>query len=351
MSVEIIFKEKKPDLFWQYWQKFISKYEVSPKYLKVSIEYGLAYAKNIYLDKSFVYIVDGQPLACVFLPIEKNDKNLSATFVNSYINAPLFTNYLIAKKVFKIIDVIAKENLLTKIMFSIDSLQCSSYNYLQKYNYLDTSILNYVIDLTTDDLLAHCRKGCRNEIKHVLKDKDFSVFYIDKKNSSYEIHEEYRKLHHKCAGRVTRSKETFDFQYQLLKQGKAVLFGLRYKKKNIAYSYFNFNTDKAIYASSADDPDYDKLPLYHILIFSAMKWLRKNGIKYLDTQQPSAPSLQLDHYPDKKQLNIALFKRGFGGEFRMEFRGIKYFSREAFKNDAKKFINNYSNIDNIQKIK
>jgi len=47
---------------------------------------------------------------------------------------------------------------------------------------------------------------------------------------------------------------------------------------------------------------------------------------------------------DKKQSNIALFKRGFGGYFKENFRGIKYFSEEDFKKDAKNFIDNYSKL-------
>ncbi|MDD5294873.1 MAG: GNAT family N-acetyltransferase, partial [Patescibacteria group bacterium] len=216
-----------------------------------------------------------------------------------------------------------------------------------KYNYLDTSILTYVIDLQFKDLFNSCRRNHRRNIKPILEDKNFSVFYIDGNNPSYEIHEEYRKLHHKCAGRVTRPKIAFDMQFEKLKQGNAVLFGLRYKNKNIAYVYFEFNSDKAVSFSAADDPDYDKLPLYHVLYYSAMEYLRKRGARYIDTGQPSCPSSQFDYYIDKKQANISLFKRGFGGDFKQYFRGIKYFSEEAFNNDAKKFIDNYSSVFKI----
>jgi len=133
-------------------------------------------------------------------------------------------------------------------------------------------------------------------------------------------------------------------QFEKIKAGKAFLVGLEYQEKNVAFVYFEYNTDKAIYASAADDPDYDKLQLYHILIFRAAEYLKEKKVRFVDTGQPSCPSSQFDYYIDKKQANIALFKRGFGGYFKENFRGIKYFSEEDFKKDAKNFIDNYSKL-------
>ena len=69
--------------------------------------------------------------------------------------------------------------------------------------------------------------------------------------------------------------------------------------------------------------------------------MKKRGIRAVDTGQPSCPASQLDYYLDKKQANIALFKRGFGGCFKENFRGIKYFSEELFRQDAEEFKKNY----------
>lgn len=340
MSVKVIFKEKEPELFWQYWQKFVFEHKASPRYLKTSIEYNLAYAKDIYLDKSFVYVANNQPLACIFLPVEKNGRNLSATFGNGYIDAPLFVNSLIAKKIFKIIDVVARENLLTKVMFSVDSLSGNSYNYLIKFGYFDSSVLTYIFDLP-EDLLGSCRKGHRCDIKNIIKDENFRTFFVDEANPVEELFKEYVRLHHKCSGRITRSQATFDMQFKKMKAGEAFLAGLKYQKTIVAFVYFEYKGDKAIYASTADDPDYDKLPLYHILVFRAMEYLKKRGVCFVDTGQPSCPTPQFDYYIDQKQANIALFKRGFGGHFRENFRGIKYFSQAAFEEDVGNLIKNF----------
>ncbi|OGF24388.1 hypothetical protein A3H66_01715 [Candidatus Falkowbacteria bacterium RIFCSPLOWO2_02_FULL_45_21] len=340
MSIKIIFKEENEKLFWEKWNEYAASQKSGPLYLKINLEYNLSYFKNFYRDKSFVYLENNQPLACVFLPLEKNGDETAISHSGGYVDAPLALNNSAQKKVFSIIDEIAEENRVAKIKFSIDVLAGVKHNYLIKYNFLDTSILNYLIDLS-GDLLKSMRRGHRSDVKDMLKNPEFNVFFLDKKNVSVKAFLEYAELHHKCSGRITRPKITFDLQLEKIRQGVAMLSGLKYKNKSIAFCYFEYYGDQAIYGSAADDPDYDKLPLYHVLIYSGMEYLKQRGARLIDTGQPSCPAPQFDYYPDKKQLNIALFKRGFGGYFKQNFRGIKYFSKEAWKEDLKVFGEQY----------
>jgi len=341
MSVKIIFKEENEELFWDEWNKFIDSKSLSIRYSEINIKHILTFLYDLYGDKSFVYLENNEPLACVFLPIEKDGDDLSISFKGGYLDAPIASGEKVQKKVFTIIDKIAEENKVSKIKFAIDVFSEENFNYLIKYGYLGSSILVYILDLS-GDLFESCRENHRRNINKILKDENFKTFFMDKDNSSVELFKEYVLLHHKCSGRVTRPQITFDMQFEKIKSGKAFLVGLEYQEKNVAFVYFEYSADKAIYASAADDPDYDKLPLYHILIFRAMEYLKKIGVQTVDTGQPSCPSPQFDYYPDSKQLNIALFKRGFGGYFKENFRGIKYFSEKFFENDARKFIDNYS---------
>lgn len=345
MRENIIFKEENEKLFFQYWSTMVEVCKVGPRYLPLNLEVNLALARYrsvLIADKSFIYMKNNNPVAGVFLPIEENNGLPTISVANYYVDAPLFLDRSVEKSVFTTIDELARENTVVKIMLSVDPLERDvNYNYLQKYNYLDTSILNYVIDLKMQDLFSYLRRNHRRSIKWIAEDQDFSVFVIDSTKPSYDHHEEFRTLHHKCAGRVTAPKEAFDLQFEKLKQGHTVLFGLRYKEKNIAYMYFDYNEDKAISYQAADDPDYNQLPLYHILTFTAMEYLQKRGVKHIDTGQPSGPSHQIDYYPDVKQLNIGLFKYGFGGGFRSQFRGIKYFSKAALGKDIENFLDSY----------
>lgn len=347
MSAAFIFKEQNSELFWKYWEEYVTVHSSHPAYLKLNIEWQLSISqsKSLFVeDKSFVYVIDNQPKACVFLPIEKKDDSLSGTLNGGFIYAPIFTDYSVAKEIFVVIDEIAREKKLGKIMFSVDPLSLveTPFNFLQRFNFLDVSILTYIIDCQNPEPLSAMRRGHKSDVKKMQQDKDFKVYCFDSTDCSAQVHEEFRQLSYKCAGREIRPKETYEKQFEILKNGQAVLFCLTYNEKKIAFAHFEYNKDKAFYTVGVDDPEFEKLPLYHTLIYSAIKYFKDLGVRYIDTGQPSSPSTQYLYYPDAKQLNIALFKRGFGGNFRQNFRGVKYYSNDSFLADANLFVKNYN---------
>lgn len=344
MSVQIIYREENEELFWAYWQQFILSHKSSPKYLKSNIDWCLHVSKDRSLlkhDRSFVYLENSVASACVFFPIEEVDGRFSASISGGYVFAPLCENDGVAKRVFSLIDEISTQYNLVKIKMVGDVFGNQRYNYLQKYDFFDTSILNYILSLIPSDLLKSCRENHRRSIKKFDQDKDLSLFILDKNNLSKEMHDEYVKLHRKCSGRATRSVETFDDQYNMIKEGEAIMVGAKYKDHIVGSVYFQYFNNMAVYLSGADDPDYVGAPLYHAMFFSAMKYFKNIGVQFIDLGQPSSPSAQMDYYPDEKQLNISLFKAGFGGYYVQEFRGIKYFSKEIFKLEMEKCIDNY----------
>jgi len=352
MSVRIVYKENNEEEFWALWQKYIDKRKTTSRYTPTSIGNNLVYARMrdlLVVDKSFVYVVNGEPQACVFLPIEKRDGHIMVSNDSNdpYVDAPICANQAVRKKVFSHIDEIAKEHSVEKVMFIVSALDTRhlTYNYLHQYGYFDTSILKYVTDASgIDDIRKACRKGHRHDIKKMMENPTLEFFHVDENNSSYELHEEYRMLHKKCAGRVTRPKETFDMQFEKIKKKEAVLCGVTYEGVTVAYGYFDFKSDAALYYSGADDPDYDHLPLYHVLVYSAIEYFKKRGVTYIDLDQPSCPTAQIDFLPDAKQQNIAQFKRGFPGSFWNSHRGIKYYAKDVFQSDMKKFSDAYPEV-------
>ncbi|MGC9605522.1 MAG: hypothetical protein ABSF56_02070 [Minisyncoccia bacterium] len=347
MSTDFIYKKDDPAAFWKYWEEYIKNADVGPRYTRLSQENFLEMSATMGLlqaDRSFVYVPDGHPAGIAFVPIEKKGSLVTISFYGTYTIAPLFANDNAAKKIFSAIDLVAREEKVDKIMFYVDPLNTdvSKYDLFQRFGYLNASILGYLIDLTLPgDLLRHCRKGHVSNIKDILKNKDYEIFYTDKAAPSYELHEEYRLMHHKAAGRATRSKQSFDSQFEKLKAGQAVLFGVRFKGAAVVYSYFEMYGAKGLYASSADDPDYKGLPVSHALMLRAMEYLRDLGVKSLDVDRPASPSAQFDYYPDEKQLAIGRFKRGFGGTLVDCYRGVKYLSKEAFEADVETFRKEY----------
>lgn len=346
MSQNIVYRQQNENIFLEQWDIFTSKKKSDFRYFRENIEMLILLSKerNFFSqDKSFVYLENGEVKGCAFLLIEEKDGAKSMTASQGYLPAPLFDNEKIRKNIFGHIDQMAQEERVTKILFSIDSLQHDiTYNYLQVYGYIDTSILSYVVDISLQgDMYKMCRENHRRSIKKIKDNHDFSIFFVDQYAPSYALHEEYRMLHAKCSGKVTRSKESFDCQYESLKKGRGFLVGLSYKDKHIAYCSFEYAYDKAIYYSGADDPDFAGWPLYHILTYEAMEYVKKHNIRYLDMGQPASPSVQMSYSLDEKQKNICLFKTGFPGSYRQQYCGIKYFSQDSLKEDMDKLIHNY----------
>ena len=166
-------------------------------------------------------------------------------------------------------------------------------------------------------------------------------------NLSYDVHERYRKLHHKAAGRVTRSQATFDLQYKAIQDDHAMLIGLRDKEQYIAFSYFLHDKKAAYYGSSADDPEYNSpIPLEHCIIWKAIEYYKERGLKFLEIgAQQFGPQI-FDH-PSQKDLTISFFKRGFSVRILPFYRGVKYFDKEFMRRDLtdniKKTLRAYSN--------
>lgn len=341
METGIIFREQNQNLFKNYWDKYIADNKISPYYLFTNIEYLHAYAAGrIVKDRSFVYIKNNKPVSCVFLPIEAKDGLKSITIAGSFSPAPLFLSQRdLEQKMMNQIDIIAEEEKVKKIMFRVDPLESASYsyNFLMDYDYLDASLVGYLVDCKNISM----RRNHQRAVRKINSDNDFSIFIMTKDNKDYQIHEKYRELHHKCSGRITRSKETFDLLFKLLEQGNAILVGLNYKGKFIAFTYFSHNGSKAISYSAADDPDFDHLPLYHIINFNAINYFHRIGIEEIDMGQPFNISNQFFYFPDQKQKNISLFKSGFGGRFVSNFFGVKYFSKDVFEADLDNFKANY----------
>lgn len=342
--MEIIFKKAKPKLFWQKWNEYLKNNIASYQYLPNFLNYMLYYSKNLYVDESFVLIQDKKPLAICFLPIEKNIHYKTITIANDYVCSPLANNKKIEKQVYNIIEKIAKKEKIAIIKFYLEPLimeYANKFSCLQKYGYINSSSISCLLDLRQEkkELWLNLRKSYRGIIKKLLENKDFKLVIIDKDNVNFLVHEKYRKLHRLCAGKITRVKKTFDYQFKMLKDDNAIIIGLQYKKRFIGFSYFFHYNKTAIYASGVDNPTYNRFPLYHIMIWQAINYYKKRGLEFIQLPGSGAYNLVngFDDYFDQKLLNIAFFKRGFEGKMVPFPRGIKYYNKNKLREDLKIF--------------
>jgi len=344
--MKIVYKKEQPQDFFVAWQQYVNKNLVSYKYLLLNIEYFLLYAQYLIDEKSFVVIEDGRCVGICFLPIEKIDNIISISISNGYVFSPLSINKRIEKEIYNEINKIVKELKVEKISFAIDPLilqYTEKFNYLLKYDFIDTSTTDCIIDLrlSKKELWRNLQKSYKSIINKCLKDSQFEIVITDKLNSNYDTHEKYRELHRKCAGRETRVKETFDKQFEMLKNDFATLIGLKYNGEFIGFNYFFHYKKTVIYASGGDDPKYEnsKIPIYHVILWNALLYYKEREFEFIEFSQPCGYTrIQgFNDYLDEKQLNISHFKRGMGTKMVPAYRGIKYLNKDLLYNDIEQY--------------
>ena len=343
--MQIIYKIDNKDEFLKRWQDYVNSNLVSYKYTLLNLEYFLLYTKYLIDDKSFVIVENNRCVGICFLPIENINNIISISIADGYIISPLSLEKRIEKKIFEEINNIVKILNIQKIKFYLDPLVLeykNKFNTLLEYGFINASTSDCLIDLklSQQELWKNLRKSYKALINNALKNNDFEIVIIDKNNPDHNIHELYRDLHKKCAGN-TRVKETFDKQFEMLKNDLASLIGLKLKDKFIGFNYFFHYKKTVIYASGADDPQYEnsKIPIYHVILWIAIKYYKKREFEYFEFSQPCGFNTinGFDDYMDNKQISISHFKRGMGTKMTSTFRGIKYFNNLLFQNDIDKF--------------
>jgi hypothetical protein len=286
------------------------------------------------------------PLILEELPLEgdKIIKEFSNYAGGGYGATPALKNGLtenrkeaLLKKIFDHIDKLALENDVKRVLFRFSSFTKGfnnsqpPYNYLMKFNFFDNSLNTQIIDigLPEEKLFGDVRKGHKHDIKR--GERAYSIEIFDKDDIKEDIFKQYRLLHHKAAGRITRSLATFEMMYRWIREGKGILCGARHNNKYIGFSLVIVYKQCGFYASSSDDPDIEvDVPISHVIQWEIINWLKGHGImRYEIGLQQFGP--QIYDCPTKKDLDISFFKRGFGGHASPYIRGEKFYDKEYAK--------------------
>ena len=158
---------------------------------------------------------------------------------------------------------------------------------------------NMVVSLD-GDAWKRVRKGHRAQIRKT--ERTTSIIY-DTDGDHLDV---FQGLHLLDAGRITRPQATWDIMRDWLPQGYGLLVIAVRDHLPIGGGYFIRYRGSAYYASAARDPNFSpKESPAHLIVWSAMTWLRERGYKWLDLGP-------VDPAGDAKVQSIEHFKRGFG---------------------------------------
>ena len=120
-----------------------------------------------------------------------------------------------------------------------------AYNSLTRYGCVDTSLSTQIISLKKDtELVWHeVRKGHRYDIRRGLR--AYEHVSLTQENITEDDFTEYRRMHHRAAGRVTRPLATFELQYDWILKGRAALFGSRNSQGWLGFAFVLLYKDGA----------------------------------------------------------------------------------------------------------
>lgn len=171
--------------------------------------------------------------------------------------------------------------------------------------------LSCLIDLNDDlqTLSANIRKSYKSLLNWGRKNLELEVLNAQK--FSVADIEEFRLLHISVAGRETRSERSWQLQYEMVKNDEAfVVFG-RYEGKLVTASFYNFNRQHCYYGVGASVREMFDKPISHAPMWLAVEYAKERGCRWFETGDQAFAGFNGE---DKKLLDIAKFKRGFGGE-------------------------------------
>ena len=122
--------------------------------------------------------------------------------------------------------------------------------------------------------------------------------------------EDFRELHRIVSGRVTRSKATWDIQFQMIKSGSGFAVFTRNANGSLIGGIFIAHTkDEGLYVTGVFDRDLNDPSLGHISQSCGIQELKRRGVRWYKLGERPFPSTQ--SIIDEKELAIAHFKDGY----------------------------------------
>jgi len=320
------------------WNSYCEKIKITTfNHLSDRIRYDIEYSPYLQKNLSFILLENKKPMGVIPLYIEKIEKSTQISFSNSYGVVPAIAGDVdynkqekILKFIFSYIDNLAQENKCSKALFKFDPLanpegkyRILNFNYLLQYGFTDHSLISRIIDLREEKniLWKNMRRGHRCATKQGLK--NFSFEFYNSKNITEKIFDIYRTMHYRAARRATRPLITFKIMYDWINDNNTVLGLGKYKNKYVASILLTKYKNTAYYGSGAEEPSIKlPMPIGHALMWQSICYLKDNSVDFFEIGWQQYGKLPYDE-PSKKDLNISLYKRGFGGYNVPLFRGIK----------------------------
>tara|TARA_R110002072_G_scaffold1989_3_gene16447 strand:- start:10443 stop:11414 length:972 start_codon:yes stop_codon:yes gene_type:complete len=280
------------------------------------IEYSDLYFEKVQKRSFAVINKDGTALA--FVPIASvNDRDITfyekplKVFYNTEFNLSTDERKQLDKFIFKHIQSIAVENNLSHIRTTFNSTLGSSI--FKPGDDFEAEIEGIIdLSLSEDLILKSVRKSYRSLINWGKRNLELRI--MNKDSGDFNRFEEFRMFHLEVSGKETRSIESWKKQFELITKGKAFLVLAYLDEKLVSANYTTHGCEEAYYSVGVNDRDLmaKRVAIGQFPLLTSILEAKRIGIKTFNLGY-LGPS-----FPNEKDRNIALFKKGFCSSYRLK---------------------------------
>lgn len=322
INIKCVFRENNVSL----WNDETSSFKFMPiDYLNSNIEYQNEYNNQNYdeiYDCSCVLFSDNKPIALWPITVaNKNEVNfLISPSQYTYILPPIFntncpkkTSKRIYKQAYSALNKISSANNIKEWHTSTSYMGLTGlddWHLLCMKNGASCSVIhNLYVDLKKD--LEKIKLDFRKSYRPLVTKGDrIWITKIHTSSIDLDTWKEFKNLHLKAAGRITRSDESWNLQYKIIVEDRGFLVSIYDEEaKMVGGALIVFSANESRYESAAYDRDLFDMPLGHLVQFKAIEESKKRdfdfyflGRRFFESDKPK---------PTKKEISISEFKEGF----------------------------------------
>lgn len=326
-SSKILFRNENDEV----WDEVANKSEHFPVfYTNNFIQYQLEY--NFFKNKkchelSYILLYNGEPVSVMPLFIKKDGSNYKIFYIDKFLIAPLFKQSVNDTLTKKIIDlhlslIYELSNTLNcKIQFNETNLindQVTNFHFYL-INKCSKITINYSLYLKINSEIKETKKFIRKSYKNILNKIDTNNYTFHKlKKNELNVWDSFRKLHKKESGKVTRSKKSWQVQFDNIINNKAIFIYCIKNNQLIAGALFDISKDEAFYSVGVYSKKFKQEPLSHFIQLMAINEFTIKKIKWY--RIGSYVSEMMDKSKNKKEHKISFFKSGFASHIFSEYK-------------------------------
>jgi hypothetical protein len=160
------------------------------------------------------------------------------------------------------------------------------------------------LDRTEDELRADVRRSMKPQLNWGRR--SLALRYCNAEDMSLVLFDEYRELHARVAGRVTRSAESWDAMFDAIGRGRAELTLIDLDGDLVGALLVVDGTCSSYYASAAYARERFEQPIAHWPLMNAALRAKARGIRWFDFGELVSRAESSD-----KEAAIGFFKKAF----------------------------------------